>query len=98
MSEAGSIASAQPVQPKKRKRVFMWSFLVIQAIFLIWIIAGIAYAGGNTDTCGTLSAQTCADASNVGTAIGVGLVIGLWVAVDVILGISRLIVVHSRRK
>lgn len=30
--------------------------------------------------------KTCNDAGNVGTAIGVGLIIGLWAAADVILG------------
>ena len=37
-------------------------------------------------------------AAEVGSTIGAGLVIGLWVAVDVILGIGRLIVVFARRK
>jgi hypothetical protein len=37
------------------------------------------------------------DAGHAGQAIGIGLVIGLWVAADVILGIGRLIVVFARR-
>lgn len=63
-----------------RFRFFTWIILVINAIFLIWIITGIANRPDPTDT-----------AANVGTAIGVGLIIGLWVAADVILGILWLI-------
>jgi hypothetical protein len=37
-------------------------------------------------------------AGQAGKAIGAGLVIGLWVAVDVILGVGRLVVVTSRRR
>jgi hypothetical protein len=37
-------------------------------------------------------------AHDIGKSIGVALVVGLWVAVDVILGIGRLIVVTARRR
>lgn len=36
-------------------------------------------------------------AGHAGQAIGIGLVIGLWVAADIILGFGRLIVVLARR-
>ena len=26
--------------PRKRKRVFMWFFLAVQALFVVWLIAG----------------------------------------------------------
>jgi hypothetical protein len=29
-------------QPRKKRRVFLWVFLGVQALFLIWIIAGLA--------------------------------------------------------
>ncbi|SFS65271.1 hypothetical protein [Saccharopolyspora flava] len=61
-------------------RVFTWVILVINAIFLVWVIGGIASRPNPDDP-----------AANVGTAIGVGLVIGLWVAADVILGILWLV-------
>jgi hypothetical protein len=100
----------QQVMPRRRnRRVFMWVFLVIQVIFLVWIIAGVATA--HTGPTHAQLVQGCynhnwyplfksqADcvkhyggalntAGEAGTAIGVGLVIALWVAVDVILGIS----------
>jgi uncharacterized membrane protein len=83
--------------PKRRRRIFPWVFLAIQAIFLIWIITGVSSSGGTKD-CGTLTAQQCADAAHVGTGIGVALIIGLWVAVDIILGITYLILRLSRRR
>lgn len=69
-----------------RFRVFTWVILAINAIFLIWIIGGVATRPDPTDT-----------AANVGTAIGAGLIIGLWVAADVILGILWLITKPSTR-
>ncbi|MDH6131726.1 hypothetical protein P3T37_001100 [Kitasatospora sp. MAA4] len=41
---------------------------------------------------------TCQNAGTTGTAIGVGLVIALWAAVDVILGISYLVFRLSSRE
>lgn len=64
------------VQPKKKRRIFMWFFLTIQALFLIWIIGGIS------------SANPATDAEAVGTGIGVALIIGLWMAVDFLLAIG----------
>lgn len=63
-----------------RFRIFTWVILAINAIFLVWIIGGVATRPNPEDT-----------ASNVGTAIGAGLIIGLWVAADLILGILWLI-------
>ena len=32
--------------PRRKKRIFLWVFLVIQALFIIWIIAGLATKPG----------------------------------------------------
>ena len=69
--------SAQPApRQKKKPRIFLWFFLAVQLLFVIWIISGIS------------SANPTNDAEALGTGIGVALVIGLWAAVDVILGIG----------
>jgi hypothetical protein len=96
--------------PRKRRRIFIWVFLAIQAIFLIWIIGGAA-STSNSGTqahnqavsycrtnwqglynsyadCVTSYGNTLNAASDTGKGIGIGLVIGLWVASDVILGVS----------
>lgn len=117
------MTTEQPVQapprPRKRRRVFMWTFLVIQALLLIWIVAAIATAhpapsaaavaaacgnGGwqgvfqSYQDCTVHFANGLTQASEAGTAIGVGLVVVLWVAVDVILGVGRVVVLTSRRR
>jgi hypothetical protein len=79
-------------KPKKKRHVFRWVFLAIQVLFLVWIIAG---ASGNSDNCaGEVgdALDACQAGTAVGTGIGIALIIGLWVAVDIILGITYLIV------
>jgi hypothetical protein len=116
---AGTMVADLP--PRKRaKRVFMWTFLVIQALFLIWIITGIAGNSGHYDPshaevlkgcshgawralfqsrhdCMVHYASGLKQAGEAGTAIGAGLIVVFWVAVDVILGIGRIVVVLARR-
>jgi hypothetical protein len=33
-----------PPKPRKRKRVFLWTFLAVQAIFVAWLVIGLATA------------------------------------------------------
>lgn len=83
-----------PPQPKKRRRVFLWLFLAVQLLFLIWVITGASTASGTPEDCRSLTGddlKLCEDASEVGTTIGVGLIIGLWAAVDVILGFTYVV-------
>jgi hypothetical protein len=104
-------------KPRKRKRVFMWFFLAIQAAFVAWMIAGMSqqtgpsaaeiqqYCGNGAwqglftsyHDCVVHGANGLTAAGDIGKGIGAALVIGLWVAVDVILGIGRLVVVFARR-
>lgn len=72
--------------PKKKKRIFLWFFLAVQAIFILWIVVGVGSAGEPTD-CGTLSKEACQDASDVGTGIGVFIIVMFWMFVDFILGV-----------
>lgn len=117
MTTTPTSTSTTSTPARKRRRVFMWSFLVIQLVFLAWIIGGIASSHGATTAdvaAGCLhgaweglfkSQADCLvhyrnglnQAAAAGTAIGAGLVIGLWVAVDVILGIGRLVVLTARK-
>jgi len=84
-----------PAPPaKKKRRIFLWVFLAVQALFIIWIISGLASSGGDATDCGSLSQKACNDASDVGTGIGVVLIVVLWMVVDffmaVIYGVYRL--------
>lgn len=91
-------ASAPGPAPARRKkrRVFLWVFMIVQAVFLVWIIAGVGSAGTAED-CGSLDQQTCQDAQDLGTGIGVFFIIMLWVFVDFILAVSYGIYRLARR-
>lgn len=91
-------APPPPDSPRKRHRIFLWIFLAVQVIFLIWVIFGIASGAGDPVECGTLTTAECNDASDVGTAIGVGILIAIWAAVDIILGFSYAIYRLGRRQ
>ncbi|MFD3537015.1 hypothetical protein [Streptomyces sp. NPDC058664] len=84
-------------RPRRKSRVFLWVFLAIQVLFLFWVIVGASSGSGTPDDCGTLDQQMCNNAENLGTAVGVGLMIFLWAAVDVILGVSYAIYRFSKR-
>lgn len=80
-----------PQPPKKKRHIFRWVFLAVQALFLIWIITGVnSVSSGKCDP--QMTHAACTAAKQVGGGIGVALIIGLWVAVDIILGITYLIV------
>lgn len=84
-------------QPGKKRRVFLWVFLAVQALFLVWIIAGVGSILETSD-CGGLSAADCEAVQANGAGLGVLIVIVLWMAVDVILGISYLVYRLAPRK
>lgn len=77
-------------------RPFTWVILAINALFLAWIIGG-AVSASHQECSSGLSADTCQAASAIGTGIGVALIVGLWVAVDIILGLLWLITRPKRR-
>lgn len=118
MSSTTEVITPAPAKVRKPRRVFMWSFLAIQVLFLVWVIGGIMSHTGATTAdvnAGCLhgawqglfqSQQDCLvhyrnglnQAASAGTAIGVGIVIVFWFIVDAILGISRLVVLTSRKR
>lgn len=53
------VPAAAP-KPKKKRRIFMWVFFAIQALFIIWIITGIA-SKGSGPTAATQAAHQCAN-------------------------------------
>jgi hypothetical protein len=78
-------------------RIFTWVILVINLLFLIWVISAIASASGDATDCGTLSQADCNAANDTGVGIAVFLIIVFWAFVDVILGVLWL-VTRSRRR
>lgn len=81
----------QPMPVRKKKiRVFSWIILAINALFLIWLITGIATVSNSSCSAGT-TVEGCESAKALGGGIGAILIILLWVAADVILGIIWLV-------
>jgi hypothetical protein len=56
-------------------------------LFVVWIISGVADASGQPNNCEGLTPELCNDAESVGTGLGVGLVVLLWVVVDFLLAV-----------
>lgn len=81
---------------EKKRKVFPWIFLAVQSAFLLWVIVG----GGAAQnvSCHGLDAESCKMARDAGTTIGIGLIIGLWVAVDVILALSYAAYLFTKRR
>lgn len=69
--------------PKWRKMT--WLINVTNALFVIWLIGGIASRPSQDCVADQyLSKQDCIAASDAGTAIGVGLILFLWFLVFVV--------------
>ncbi len=86
-----------PTVKKKQHRVFLWVFLAIQALFVLWIIAGVASASGTPTDCGSLDADTCNTAANAGAAVGVFIIVVLWCVADFLLAVGYAIYRLARR-
>jgi hypothetical protein len=74
--------------PKQPHHWFLRIFIPVQLAFIAWIISGVSSASHAAAGCQYLTAAQCANAAGAATAIGVGLIVALWAAVDVILGIG----------
>lgn len=54
----------QYTPPRRKRRVFLWVFLAIQALFLIWIIAGAAGTSHSGTGAHVQALTWCADKAN----------------------------------
>ncbi|MFD5652042.1 hypothetical protein [Streptomyces sp. NPDC127039] len=65
------------------------------------MITGAASGSGTSAECGGRTGNDrtlCEDASDVGTTIGVALIVALWAAVDIILGFTYVVIRLARRR
>ena len=76
------------------KRVMSWVLIVWTAIFVFWIGAGVADRPSKECTPGD---QLCQDASDVGTSIGISLVVTLFFVGFIILSLIWLMTRPKRR-
>jgi hypothetical protein len=79
-------------------RIFSYIILIFNLIMLVWVIGGAASASGAPTDCVTLDEGACNAARDIGTGIGVALLIGLWVAGDFILGILWLVTNRTKSR
>src|SRR5262245_30034226 len=78
-------------------RPLTWFILVVQGLFLWWVIAGLHSAGQTTADCANQPyADACQPGAAIGTTIGMGMVILLWALVDVILGVIWMVTNKTR--
>jgi len=73
--------------PRKRRHVFCWIFLAIQAMFVVLVITGIASASGQATESG-----------RAGVSVDVLVIVFLWLAVTVVFGVTRLVLRATRRR
>ena len=113
MTTTSTTPSAAPqTAPRRKRRVFLWIFLAIQALFVVWLIVGIA---GNAHSINPETVAQChhqaasmgmtqaqcvswlGGAAKTGTAIGAALIVVVWVVVDFLTGVTYGIYRLARR-
>jgi uncharacterized membrane protein YtjA (UPF0391 family) len=77
-----------------RWRKMTWLFVIVNALFLVWIIVGVSDRPSKDCAPGD---QLCIDASDAGTGIGVALIIFLWFIVFVVLSLIWFMTRPKRR-
>lgn len=81
----------------RKYRPFTWVIIVVNVLFLFWVISGGGSAASNLEDCTGLvgKALDSCELTNAGTAVGTGIgvifIVFLWGFVDVILGVLWLI-------
>ena len=78
-------------------RKLTWFILAVQALFLAWIIAGAGEAANNCDGEVGQALELCQAGTAVGASIGIGIIVVLWVFVDIILGLIWLVTNRGQR-
>lgn len=78
-------------------RKLTWFILIVQVIFVIWIIGGANSAASNCDDVPANELELCQAATAVGAGIGIALIIFLWIFVDVVLGLIWLVTNRKSR-
>ena len=96
-NQTDAATTAAPTPTKKKKRIFLWFFLAIQALFILWIVTGLGGASGNATDCGSLDQETCNAAEDIGTGLGVMMVVVFWMVVDFLLGVGYAIYRLAKR-
>lgn len=98
----GGNAPPPPHRPASRARRFprwrplTWVILLFNALMLLWLVTGINAADDAGKDC--RGEELCENANDVGTALGAGFIVFLWMAGAVILGVIWLVTGRSGRR
>lgn len=79
-------------------RALTWVIVVVNILFLVWVIGGIASTGGACEGLTGSELDACEAGTAIGATIGVAAIVGLWVVVDIILGIVWLVTNTRKRE
>lgn len=78
-------------------RAFTWVLIAFNVLMLVWLISGLAAPGGCEGLVGDELAA-CQAGEAIGTGIGVGLIVTVWIVVGFMLGVIWLITGRNARK
>jgi len=65
-------------------KIIKWGFIIFNLIMLMWVFGG---GGAASDAVATAGSDAEAAGAAIGGALGMGMLFGLWVVGDIILGI-----------
>ncbi len=81
------IDQPQLAKPKKKRRIFLWFFLVVQLLFILWIGFGLS-ATNDPNTCDPVLTQSeCDAAAGVGAGLAITAMVIMWMVVDFLLAV-----------
>lgn len=78
-------------------RPLTWFVLVVQGLFIWWLIAGMSNVSQQTAECANQAySDACEAGTAIGASIGIGMIIFLWALIDVILGVIWMVTNKTR--
>lgn len=77
--------------PGRKRRVFPWVFLAIQAVFAAGLVAAARHAATAACPHDPIPGWQCGSAREAGAAVGAGVALLAWAAVDMILAAGYLV-------
>lgn len=80
----GQIIRVEKYQRGFFGKFFKYAFILFNVLMLVWVVGGFMNASGGF---GKLSSDAERAGAAIGTAMGVGLLLTLWVIGDIILGL-----------
>lgn len=80
-----------------RWRPFTWIIVVINVLFLAWVISAGGAAAGNCEGLTGADLDACQVGTGIGATLGIGVIIFFWALIDVILGVVWLVTRSGRR-